>query len=81
MDDDPSPRSKVFSFAEDLIEEKWPGKIREKSRKDSAGMTRENGDIKGEKRVSNTRLKEELKVKLLHPSYRSGLQSILDSWE
>ncbi|XP_051115513.1 uncharacterized protein LOC127240731 isoform X2 [Andrographis paniculata] len=32
----------------------------------------------GEKRVSNARMKKELGVNLLHPSYRSGLRSIIE---
>ncbi|KAI3881154.1 hypothetical protein MKW92_040753 [Papaver armeniacum] len=32
----------------------------------------------GEKRVSNDRIKKELEVKLLHPSYKSGLEEIIN---
>lgn len=79
VDDDPAPRKEVFLFAEELIEGKWPGKAKRSGAED-AEIGREN-DSQGEKRVLNTRLKEELGVRLIHPSYRSGLRSILDSWK
>ncbi|KAL0380954.1 UNVERIFIED_CONTAM: hypothetical protein Sangu_0159700 [Sesamum angustifolium] len=34
-----------------------------------------------EKRVSNSRMKKELRVKLIHPTYRSGLRSIIDNMD
>ncbi|CAA7410265.1 unnamed protein product [Spirodela intermedia] len=79
VDDDPAPRTEVFLFAEELIEGKWPGKAKRTGAED-AEISQENNS-QGEKRVLNTRLKEELGVRLIHPSYRSGLRSILDSWK
>ncbi|XP_047060433.1 dTDP-6-deoxy-L-talose 4-dehydrogenase (NAD(P)(+)) [Lolium rigidum] len=75
VDDDPAPRAEVFAFAQSLIEKIYPDLAT-----DSAGPDSQDRIIAGEKRVSNARLKEELGVRLVHPSYRSGLQSILDSW-
>ncbi|CAA6673056.1 unnamed protein product [Spirodela intermedia] len=69
VDDDPAPRTEVFLFAEELIEGKWPGKAKRTGAEDA------------EITCLNTRLKEELGVRLIHPSYRSGLRSILDSWK
>ncbi|XP_052142162.1 uncharacterized protein LOC127761866 [Oryza glaberrima] len=76
VDDDPAPRSEVFAFARSLVERKHPGLIM-----DSVVLpATQDRIVAAEKRVSNARLKEELGVKLLHPTYKSGLQSILDSW-
>ncbi|KAM0845736.1 hypothetical protein ACQ4PT_056145 [Festuca glaucescens] len=75
VDDDPAPRAEVFAFAQSLIEKIYPDLAT-----DSTGPDSQDRIIAGEKRVSNARLKEELGVRLVHPSYRSGLQSILDSW-
>ncbi|CBI19752.3 uncharacterized protein LOC100247218 [Vitis vinifera] len=73
VDDDPAPRAQVFAFARDLIEKKWPNHIKESVFPGSARQA--------EKRVSNARMKKELGVTLLHPTYRSGLQSIIDNME
>uniref|UniRef100_M8BZX5 NAD-dependent epimerase/dehydratase domain-containing protein n=1 Tax=Aegilops tauschii TaxID=37682 RepID=M8BZX5_AEGTA len=75
VDDDPAPRSEVFAFAQSLIEKRYPDLAA-----DSAESNSQSRIIAAEKRVSNGRLKQELGVRLAHPSYRSGLQSILDSW-
>jgi hypothetical protein len=81
VDDDPAPRAEVFSFARSLIESRYPGLISESIEVDSTGLGSRGRVIPAEKRVSNVRLKQELGVKLLHPTYRSGIQSILDSWQ
>lgn len=77
VDDDPAPRAEVFAFAQGLIEKKMAGRNAE------AGA-----DIDplweysaGEKLVSNARIKNELRVRLAFPSYRSGLESILSSFD
>uniref|UniRef100_A0A0E0MU88 NAD-dependent epimerase/dehydratase domain-containing protein n=1 Tax=Oryza rufipogon TaxID=4529 RepID=A0A0E0MU88_ORYRU len=75
VDDDPAPRSEVFAFAGSLVERKHPGLIM-----DSVVPATQDRIVAAEKRVSNVRLKEELGVRLLHPTYKSGLQSILESW-
>uniref|UniRef100_A0A0E0JGN8 NAD-dependent epimerase/dehydratase domain-containing protein n=1 Tax=Oryza punctata TaxID=4537 RepID=A0A0E0JGN8_ORYPU len=75
VDDDPAPRSEVFAFARSLVERKHPGLIM-----DSVVPATQDRIVAAEKRVCNARLKEELGVRLLHPTYKSGLQSILDSW-
>lgn len=66
-------RAEVFAFALELIERKWPGLIDPAAF--SMDTTQPNG---GQKRVSNSRIKKELGVRLLYPSYRSALQSIID---
>lgn len=73
VDDDPASRAEVFAFALELIERKWPGLIDPAAF--SMDTTQPNG---GQKRVSNSRIKKELGVRLLYPSYRSALQSIID---
>ncbi|XP_020518354.1 uncharacterized protein LOC18426769 isoform X2 [Amborella trichopoda] len=74
VDDDPAPREEVFSFAYNLIEQKWPGKFTQ-APMGSAPFKH----LVGEKRVSNNRLKEELGVNLIYPSYKLGLQSIVET--
>ncbi|MQL82618.1 hypothetical protein Taro_015113 [Colocasia esculenta] len=82
VDDDPAPRSEVFAFAEELIEEKWPGIIiKRNTPMETVEIEMREADAKAEKRVSNARLKKELGVGLIHSSYKSGLRSILDSME
>lgn len=76
VDDDPAPRAEVFAFAQRLIERRWPGLI-------DPIDTSINSEFphRAEKRVSNALVKRELDMKLLYPSYRSGLQSIINSME
>uniref|UniRef100_A0A0D9UZA7 NAD-dependent epimerase/dehydratase domain-containing protein n=1 Tax=Leersia perrieri TaxID=77586 RepID=A0A0D9UZA7_9ORYZ len=75
VDDDPAPRAEVFAFARSLVERRHPSLL-----KDSAVSGTQDIIVAAEKRVSNARLKEELGTRLLHPTYKSGLESILDSW-
>lgn len=83
VDDDAASRAEVFSFAKSLLEEKWPCKQWKSIEKGTpTGNTEgEAGSYRiiAEKRVSNRRLKDELKVKMLYPSYMQGLKSIIDS--
>lgn len=81
VDDDPAPREEVFSYARSLIEKKWPGKLKQFPEEDKSSATFKKEDVVDEKRVSNARMKKELGVQLLHPSYKSGLQSIVDQME
>lgn len=85
VDDDAAPRAEVFSFAKSLLEEKWPCKQWESIEIETpTGNTNEeinNYTSIAEKRVSNRRMKDELKVKLLYPSYKSGLESIIESMD
>ncbi|XP_062190626.1 uncharacterized protein LOC133893577 isoform X2 [Phragmites australis] len=81
VDDDPAPRAEVFAFARSLIERRYPDLITEPIDVNSTGFDSQVRIIPAKKRVSNARLKQELGVELLHPTYRSGLQSILDSWQ
>ncbi|KAB1221902.1 hypothetical protein CJ030_MR2G026718 [Morella rubra] len=76
VDDDPSPRAEVFAYARDLVENRRPGWIKQTTVQPEFFV--EKGSPRGEKRVSNARMKKELGVRLLHPSYRSGLQGIMN---
>ncbi|CAK9158742.1 unnamed protein product [Ilex paraguariensis] len=78
VDDDPSPRTEVFMFARNLIEKKWPGQIKQARSLDRVESLMPKGSSRDGKRVSNARMKRELEVRLLHPDYRSGLQSIVE---
>ncbi|KAJ3683993.1 hypothetical protein LUZ61_013157 [Rhynchospora tenuis] len=75
VDDDPAPRAEVFAYARDLISWRYP-EIANNINYLNLGDAQM---IIGEKRVSNLRMKKELGVQLIYPSYKSGLQSILDS--
>ncbi|CAI9758752.1 unnamed protein product [Fraxinus pennsylvanica] len=79
VDDDPAPRMEVFMWAQNLVEQKFPGHVKQPTmspeREESLVLDKVS---RGDKRVSNARMKKELGVKLFHPTYRSGLQSIID---
>ncbi|KAK8939368.1 hypothetical protein KSP40_PGU009785 [Platanthera guangdongensis] len=79
VDDDPAPRAEVFSFARGLIERKLAGRIAQASAAADIDPVKEYSA--GEKLVSNSRIKNELGVRLAFPSYRSGLESILSSFD
>ena len=81
VDDDPAPRAEVFAFARSLIQRRYPDLITETIDAKSTGLDYQEIIVPAEKRVSNARMKQELGVNLLHPTYRSGLQSILDAWQ
>lgn len=79
VDDDPAPRSEVFTFARSLLRQKRPDLFTKISSSDSQEEEDDfNELVKGEKRVSNARMKNELGVKLLHSTYKSGLESIIN---
>ncbi|XP_071706542.1 uncharacterized protein [Rutidosis leptorrhynchoides] len=78
VDDDPAPRTEVFSFASTLINEKWPSRMKEAASPATNESVTYERSSRGDKRVVNERMKKELGVSLIHPSYRSGLQSICD---
>ncbi|WOL03862.1 hypothetical protein Cni_G12582 [Canna indica] len=80
VDDDPAPREEVFAFARSMISKKWP-EMASKLANDDTQDEQSPESRGGEKRVSNARLKKELGVTLLYPTYRLGLQNIIDSWE
>ncbi|PRQ27096.1 putative NAD(P)-binding domain-containing protein [Rosa chinensis] len=81
VDDDPAPREAVFEYARDLVDKKWPGWIKQASEQRESAVTVMKDGSMGEKRVCNARMKKELGLGLLHPSYRSGLQSIIDQMD
>ncbi|CAL4976978.1 unnamed protein product [Urochloa decumbens] len=74
VDDDPAPRAEVFAFARSLIEMRYPDLITESPGVNSTESDFEERIVPAEKRISNARLKKELGVKLLHPTYRYGLR-------
>ncbi|KAH7849708.1 hypothetical protein Vadar_021900 [Vaccinium darrowii] len=78
VDDDPAPRIEVFSHAWDFVNRKWPGHMKQSVSPYMTQSFTTESICRGEKGVSNARIKEELGVRLLHPSYKSGLKSIVD---
>ncbi|KAL3734673.1 hypothetical protein ACJRO7_023941 [Eucalyptus globulus] len=78
VDDDPAPREDVFEYAEDLVKTKFAGCFQEDKYPDRTELTVQRVGRRDEKRVLNTRLKQELGIKLLHSSYKSGLRSIIE---
>lgn len=78
MDDDPAPREEVFEFARKLVEEKLPDSGNQYIDVERAESLVTGKPLKAEKRVSNARMKKELGVKLLYPTFRSGLRGIME---
>lgn len=82
VDDDPAPRTEVFAFARSLLNQRMPDLVTEVSSTSSSDSLKQNEGytklVKGEKRVSNGRMKNELGVELIHPTYKSGLEDIIN---
>ncbi|XP_052188886.1 uncharacterized protein LOC127799165 isoform X2 [Diospyros lotus] len=78
VDDEPAPRLRVFSYAWDLVDRKWPGHLDQTAFPRTEKWISDETHSRAEKRVSNARIKEELGIRLLHPDYKSGLKSIID---
>lgn len=78
VDDDPAPREEVFAFAQNLVKKKWPGRELEFLSSKTAESLISGRDHTEEKRVSNIRMKQELGVGLLFPTYHSGLLHIVE---
>ncbi|VFQ92033.1 unnamed protein product [Cuscuta campestris] len=78
VDDEPAPREEVFGFAERLVEKKWPDMVLTKQCDEDSPVLSSGAYRGGEKRVSNARMKKELGVELIYPTYKSGLVSIID---
>ena len=75
-DDDPAPPQDVLGHAAELLGLPMPAEVPF----DEAGMSAMARSFYGEnKRVRNTRIKEELGVELLYPGYRAGLQAVLEA--
>lgn len=73
-DDDPAPPQDVLGHAAELLGLPVPAEVPF----DEAGMTPMARSFYGEnKRVRNQRIKDELGVQLLYPSYREGLCAVL----
>lgn len=78
VDDDQAPREEVFAYARYLVENKWPGRFQHSTPHVQPELSTDKATPCGEKRVTNRRLKTELGLRLIHPSYRSGLQNIIE---
>ncbi|ATF19944.1 SDR family oxidoreductase [Phaeobacter gallaeciensis] len=72
-DNDPAPPQDVLGFAAELLGLPIPAEVPF----DEAGMTPMARSFYGEnKRVANQRIKEDLGVELLYPTYREGLRAV-----
>ena len=80
VDDDPAPRTEVLEFAHQLLEEKFPKSKKIISAPEKPEPCTDKG-ARAEKRVSNALMKKDLGVNLIHPSYRSGLRSIIEQMD
>lgn len=77
-DDDPAAPQDVIAYAAELLGLPLPPEVPY----EAAEMTPMARSFYAEsKRVRNTRIKEELGVKLLYPDYRTGLQALLRAEE
>ncbi|KIC24414.1 MULTISPECIES: SDR family oxidoreductase [unclassified Leisingera] len=75
-DDDPAPPQDVLGHAAELLGLPMPAEVPF----DEAGMTPMARSFYGEnKRVRNRRIKDELGVGLLYPTYREGLRAVLEA--
>ncbi len=75
-DDDPAPPQDVLGHAAELLGLPMPAEVPF----DEAGMTPMARSFYGEnKRVRNRRIREELRVELLYPTYREGLRAVLEA--
>lgn len=73
-DDEPAPPQDVLGYAAELLGMPVPAEVPF----DEAGMTPMARSFYGEnKRVRNNRIKDELGIELLYPSYHEGLQAVL----
>lgn len=74
-DDDPAPPQDVIGYAAELLGLPLPPEVEF----ESAEMTPMARSFYAEsKRVDNTRIKQELGVKLIYPDYRTGLRALLE---
>ncbi|KAK8580015.1 hypothetical protein V6N12_070305 [Hibiscus sabdariffa] len=60
VDDDPASRKEVFAYALDLVEKKWPSLTKEITSRERAEPFGQKASLRGEKQVSNARMKKEL---------------------
>ncbi|MWB76473.1 SDR family NAD(P)-dependent oxidoreductase [Pseudooceanicola sp. 216_PA32_1] len=75
-DDDPAPPQQIIAHAADLLGQPLPPE----EDFETAEMTPMARSFYAEsKRVRNDRIKSELGVRLLYPTYREGLQALLDA--
>ncbi|UWQ49710.1 SDR family oxidoreductase [Leisingera caerulea] len=75
-DDDPAPPQDVLGHAAELLGLPMPAEVPF----DEAGMTPMARSFYGEnKRVRNRRIRDELGVELLYPTYREGLRAVLNA--
>lgn len=75
-DDEPAPPQEVVTFACELLGVEPPPGIPFEEAGDLSPMAR--SFYEDNRRIDNTRIRQELGVQLLHPSYREGLRAILE---
>ena len=75
-DDDPAPPQDVIAFAAELLGLPSPPVVRFEDA-DLSPMAR--SFYSESKRVKNDRVKNDLGIELIHPTYRSGLKAVLDA--
>ena len=75
-DDDPAPPQDVIAYAAELLGMPVPEAV-DFEQADMSPMAR--SFYAESKKVSNTRIKEELGVKLIYPDYRAGLEALLNA--
>ena len=73
-DNDPAPPQDVIGYAAELLGVPLPPEV---DFEDAEMSPMARSFYAESKKVDNTRIKEELGVKLIHPDYRSGLQALL----
>ena len=75
VDDEPAPRADAAAYARLLLG--LPSAMSESD--DESGLRPAGAEgARGEKRVRNTLIKEELGVRLMYPTYREGLRAIAE---
>ena len=75
-DDEPAPRDAPLLFAAELLGVPPPPPVELARSKMAARSQR---DFNANKRLDNSRIKDELGVRLRYPSYRAGLRAIFDA--
>ena len=75
-DDEPAPANDVVTYAAELLGIEPPPEIS----LEEANLPPFAADFYAEsKRIKNDRIKQELGIKLIHPTYRQGLAAILQA--
>ena len=75
-DDDPAPPQDVIGYAAELLGQPMPPEV---SFEDADLSPMARSFYAENKRVSNAKIKKELKVEIRYPSYKQGLKALLNS--